>query len=165
MFEEDLGAMQQRLIANGAGFMARDASSDSDSDAGQSPLFEPLPQKTVFSDPFAMHAFPPTPPNSSPRYRQGVRTLPSKVASYAPPRVGQTSMNPHVVHRQTWGPASSAVFDEGMMDMDFVMSFDSCAGYGTSTAMFAQLQAPAGTINPSLAMSFPEDEFINPRLL
>ena len=47
MFEEDLGAMQQRLIANGAGFMARDASSDSDSDAGQSPLFEPLPQKTV----------------------------------------------------------------------------------------------------------------------
>jgi hypothetical protein len=50
------------------------------------------------------------------------------------------------------------------MDMDFV-SFDPSANYGISSPIFSQLQAPVGTINPSLAMRFPEDEYINPRLL
>jgi hypothetical protein len=162
VFEEDLGVMQQRLIANGAGFMARDSSSDSDSEAGQSPMFEQLPPKPVFSDPFAMHGFPPTPPNQSP-YPQAARTVPSKMQSYTELRIDQTSMNASFMHRQTWGPAGAG-FDEGM-DMDFISSFDSTANYGPSTPMFAQLQAPAGTINPSLAMRFPEDEYINPRLL
>jgi hypothetical protein len=49
------------------------------------------------------------------------------------------------------------------MDMDFI--FDPSANYAGSTPMFAQLQAPVGTINPSLAMRFPEDDYINPRLL
>lgn len=163
VFEEDLDSMQQRLIANGAGFMARDTSPDSDSESGQSPMFEQIaPQKTVFSDPFSMNSFPPTPPNQSP-YPQAARTVPSKMQSYAQPRIDPANMNPHMMHRQTWGP-SSAGFDDSM-DMDFITSFDSTANYGASTPMFASFQAPAGTINPTLAMRFPEDEFINPRLL
>jgi hypothetical protein len=162
VFEEDLTLMQQRLIANGAGFMARDTSSDSDSEAGQSPMFEQMPQKPVFSDPFAMHSFPPTPPNQSP-YPQAARTVSSKLQSYMQPRLEQISMNPQLMHRQTWGPSGGG-FDDSM-DMDFITSFDPSANYAVATPMFGQLQAPVGTINPSLAMRFPEDEYINPRLL
>jgi hypothetical protein len=162
VFEEDLTLMQQRLIANGAGFMARETSSDSDSEAGQSPMFEQIPPKPAFTDPFSMHSFPPTPPNQSP-YPQAARTVPSKMQSYSQPRMDQASMNTHLLHRQTWGPSSNG-FDDSM-DMDFITSFDPSASYGASTPMFAQLQAPIGTINPSLAMRFTEDEYINPRLL
>lgn len=162
VFDEDLTSMQQRLIANGAGFMARDNSSDSDSEAGQSPMFEQMSQKPVFSDPFSMHGFPPTPPNQSP-YPQAARTVPSKMQSYTQPRIDQTSMNPQFMHRHTWG-SSAAGFDDSM-DMDFITSFDPSANYGAHTPIFGQLQAPVGTINPSLAMRFSEDEFINPRLL
>src|SRR2546423_8716106 len=82
MFEEDLNLMQQRLLASGAGFMARDASSDSDSEAAQSPSFEQMLQKPAFTDPFAMHGFPPTPPHQSP-YPHNARTVPSKLQSYS----------------------------------------------------------------------------------
>jgi hypothetical protein len=162
VFEEDLTLMQQRLIASGAGFMARETSSDSDSEAGQSPMFEQMPQKPVFTDPFSMHGFPPTPPNQSP-YPQNARTVPTKVQSYHQPRMDQASMNPHLLQRQTWG-LSNGGFDDSM-DMDFITSFDPSGNYGASTTMFGQIQAPVGTINPSLAMRFPENEYINPRLL
>jgi hypothetical protein len=160
VFEDNLTLVQQRLIANGAGFMARETSSDSDSEAGQSPMFEQIAQKPTFTDPFSMHSFPPTPPNQSP-YPRTARTVPSKMQSYAQPRTDQTSMNPHLLHRQTWGPSRNGFNDS--MDMDFI--FDPSANYAGSTPMFAQLQAPVGTINPSLAMRFPEDDYINPRLL
>jgi len=162
VFEEDLTMMQQRLIANGAGFMPRDNSSDSDSESGHSPLFEQMPQKPMFTDPFSMHGFPPTPPNQSP-YPQNAGPVPSKMQSYPRPRLDQTSMNPHLLQRQTWGPSSGG-FDDSM-DMDFITSFDASAAYGASTPMFGQLQAPVGTINPSLAMRFSDDEYINPTLL
>jgi hypothetical protein len=162
IFEEDLNLMQQRLIASGAGFMARDTSSDTDSEAGQSPLFEQIPQKPVFTDPFAMNGFPPTPPHQSP-YPQNARTVPSKRQSYSQQRIDRPSMNPHPLQHQTWVSSISG-FDDSM-DMDFITSFDSSASYGASTPMFGQLQSPVGTINPSLAMRFPDDEYINPRLL
>jgi len=161
VFEEDLTLMQQRLIANGAGFMQRETSSDSDSETAPSPMFEQIPQKPIFTDPFSLHSFPPTPPNQSP-YPRNARTVPSKMQSYSQPRIDQTGMNTQLLQRQTWGP-SSGRFDDSM-DLDFV-SFDPSANYGVSTPIFSQLQAPVGTINPSLAMRFPEDEYINPRLL
>lgn len=159
MFEEDLTLMQQRLIANGAGFMQRDTSSDSDSETAPSPMFEPMPQKPGFTDPFSLHSFPPTPPNQSP-YPRNARTVPSKMRTYPQPRIDQTAMNPQLLHRQTWSPSR---FDDSM-DLDFV-SFDHSSNYGISSPLFSQLQAPVGTINPSLAMRFPDDEYINPRLL
>jgi hypothetical protein len=161
IFEEDLGLMQQRLIANGAGFMQRDTSSDSDSETAPSPMFEQMPQKPGFTDPFSLHSFPPTPPSQSP-YPRNARTVPSKIQTYPQPHMDQTGMNPRLLQRQTWGP-SSVRFDDSM-DIDFV-SFDPSANYGVSSPIFGQLQAPVGTINPSLAMRFPEDEYINPRLL
>jgi hypothetical protein len=161
IFEEDLTLMQQRLIANGAGFMQRETSSDSDSETAPSPMFEQMPQKPVFTDPFSLHSFPPTPPNQSP-YPRNARTVPSKMQSYSQPHIDQAGMNPQLLQRQIWGP-SSGRFDDSM-DMDFG-SFDTSATYGISTPIFSQLQAPVGTINPALAMRFPEDEYINPRLL
>jgi hypothetical protein len=160
IFEEDLTLMQQRLIANGAGFMQRDTSSDSDSETAPSPMFEQMPQKPVFTDPFSLHSFPPTPPNQSP-YPRNARTVPLKMQTYPQPRIDQTGMNPQL-HRQTWGSPSGRFGDS--MDLDFV-SFDPSANYDVSTPLFGQLQAPIGTINPSLAMRFLEDEYINPRLL
>ena len=160
IFEEDLTLMQRRLIANGAGFMPRDTSSDSDSETAPSPMFEQIPQKPVFTDSFSLHSFPPTPPNQSP-FPRNARTVPSKVQTYSQPRIDQTGMNPQL-HRQSWGP-SSGRFDDSM-DLDFV-SFDPSANYDVSMPLFGQLQAPVGTINPSLAMRYPEDEYINPRLL
>jgi hypothetical protein len=161
IFEEDLTLMQKRLIANGAGFMQRDTSSDSDSETAPSPMFEQIPQKHTFTDPFSLHSFPPTPPNQSP-YPRNARTVPSKMRTYPQPRIDQAAMNTHILQRQSWSP-SSVRFDDSM-DMDFV-SFDPSTNYGVSSPIFGQLQAPVGTINPSLAMRFPEDEYINPRLL
>jgi hypothetical protein len=161
IFEEDLTLMQQRLIANGAGFTQRETSSDSDSETAPSPMFEQIPPKSTFIDPFSLHSFPPTPPSQSP-YPRNARTVPSKMQSYPQPRIDQTGTNPQLFQRQTWGP-SSGRFDDSM-DMDFV-SFDSSTNFGVPAAIFDQLPTPVGTINPSLAMTFPEDEYINPRLL
>jgi hypothetical protein len=96
IFEEDLTLMQQRLIANGAGFMQRETSSDSDSETAPSPMFEQMPQKPVFTDPFSLHSFPPTPPNQSP-YPRNARTVSSKMQTYSQPRIDQTGMNPQLL--------------------------------------------------------------------
>ena len=162
VFEEDLNLMQQRLIASGAGFMQRELSSDSDSETAPSPMFEQMPpQKPMLTDPFSLHSFPPTPPSQSP-FPQNARTVPTKMQSYPQPRMDQTNLSPHLHQRQSWGPSTGG-FDDSM-DMDFITSFDP-SNYGATTPMFGQIQSPIGTINPSLAMRFPEDEYINPRLL
>jgi len=165
VFEEDLNLMQQRLISSGAGLMPRDLSSDSDSEAVESPMFDQMSQKPpLFTDPFSLNSFPPTPPNHSP-YPQTARTVPSKMQSYPQLHRDQIGLNPLLQQRQTWGPASEAFDDNMNMDMEFVTGFDPSSSYGVSTPLFGQFQAPVGTMNPSLSMRFPEDDYINPGLL
>ncbi|KKZ66442.1 hypothetical protein EMCG_07834 [[Emmonsia] crescens] len=61
-FEDDLQLAQKRLIANGAGFMQRQDSSDG-SESEHSPTFPSRP--SLFEAPFSMNPnqFPPTPPS------------------------------------------------------------------------------------------------------
>ena len=65
----NLDLLQQRLLANGAGFMQRGMSFDTNSEAGQSPIFEPVTyhKQSHFTNPWAMSHLPPTPPTNSPR--------------------------------------------------------------------------------------------------
>ncbi|KIW15054.1 hypothetical protein PV08_07841 [Exophiala spinifera] len=125
-FEEDLNTLQQRLIADGAGFMQRQPSHDShthsDSSA-PSPIYEPVAHRptsttttTTFSNPFNLNQLPPTPPNQSP-YPQTARAvqLPTKSQTY-----------PHAtnIHSNlSWAtPVSVSEFDDSM---DFMTQFES----------------------------------------
>ena len=111
-FEEDLHALQQRLIANGASLMQREPSHDSSSEGAPSPVYEPIPHKPKFSNPFPVSQFPPTPPNRSP-YPQAVRAV-SQHKAQTYPQVNAPS-------NLAWAtPASD--FDDGM---DYMNQYDS----------------------------------------
>lgn len=68
-FEENLDVLQQRLLANGSGFMQRGMSFDTNSEADHSPIFEPVThhRSSHFTNPWTMSHLPPTPPTNSPR--------------------------------------------------------------------------------------------------
>ena len=104
-FEEDLGTLQQRLFASGAGFL-RGRSPDSDSDHSQSKatFFEPLTQPNDMSNAFAISQTVTPPSSQSP--------VPTSVSpKLRAPTVQsrgdfQSCMNPGLLQqRQTWaGP-------------------------------------------------------------
>lgn len=166
-FEEDLNLMQQRLIASGVGFMQRQDSSDGSSDSGQSPNFDTMPSKPpMFSDPFAMNNFPPTPPNHSPYPRASRLAAQVKGHSYAQPTPIQTGMNPALLQRQSWAHPPVG-FDD---NMDFLRRFDSLTSFETFPPQFSRQAVPMQTMNPCLPMQDwnEEDEFktfFNPTLL
>jgi hypothetical protein len=161
-FEEDLDVLQQRLIANGAGFMQRDTSSDSGSEDASSPTFDQPPRKRPsFTDPFALNRFPPTPPYQSP-YLQTARTAgPSKSQTFARVRLDQIGMNPTLLQRQLWGPTPD---DD---NMGFINRFDSPSNFEAASSPFSQMQVPVGTINPAMSVRFMEEDFMlyNPTLI
>ena len=111
-FEEDLHALQQRLIANGATLMQREQSHDGSSDSAPSPVYEPLPQKPKFTNPFPMSQFPPTPPNQSP-YPQSVRTVSQHKAQTYPQVTAPSNL--------AWATPVSDFDDQ----MDFINQYDS----------------------------------------
>ncbi|KAJ9493244.1 Fluconazole resistance protein 1, partial [Exophiala xenobiotica] len=113
-FEEDLNALQQRLIDDGAGFMQRQPSHDSHSDiSAPSPIYEPVAQRPNFTNPFSLNQLPPTPPNRSP-YPQNARAVPpTKSHSY-----------PHTVNLQSNLSWTTPV-GEFDTSMDFVNQFGS----------------------------------------
>ncbi len=141
-FEEDLTVLQQKLIADGAGFMQRQASHDSHSDSSApSPIYEPVAQRPNFSNPFDFSQYPPTPPNQSP-FPQTARMIPTKAHSYA-----------HAQSKLSWNTPISE-FDDSM---DFINQFESPtmdSNIDMSSfppTMFQQHMAPA-VINPCLTM-------------
>ena len=141
-FEEDLSVLQQRLIADGAGFMQRQHSHDSHSDSSApSPIYEPVAQRPNFSNPFNLNHFPPTPPNQSP-FPQNARVIPTKAHSY-----------PHAQSHLSWNTPVSE-FDDSM---GFITQFESPMvdpGIDMSSFppnMFQEHIVPAA-INPCLTM-------------
>jgi hypothetical protein len=111
-FEEDLSALQQRLIANGASLMQREPSHDDSSDSAASPGYESFSQKPRFTNPFPTSHYPPTPPTQSP-YQQMARTVPQhKVQSY-PQVTAQSNL--------AWTTPVTD-FDDGM---DFINHYES----------------------------------------
>lgn len=116
VFEEDLNALQQRLIASGAGMMQREESHDSGSERAASPaIYEPpQQQKPHFTNPFAMQQYPPTPPNQSP-YPQSARTAhPVKASTYPP--------QPGMIHSNLSWSTSAPDYEDGM---DFINQYES----------------------------------------
>lgn len=112
LFEDDLNALQQSLIAGGATMMQRESSHDGSSESASSPSYEPAPQTTHFTNPFAHTQYPPTPPNRSP-YPQAARTtMPTKANTYP-------SQAPH--SNLSWASVPPD-FDDGM---DFINQYDS----------------------------------------
>lgn len=144
-FEEDLSILQQRLIADGAGYMQRQSSHDSHSDSAASPVYEPIAQRPNFSNPFTFGQYPPTPPNQSP-YPQNARTIPPAKAH---PYSHATNQHSNL----SWNAAVSD-FDDSM---DFINQFDSPLMDSTMDLssippnMFQDQIVPAA-INPVLTM-------------
>ncbi len=142
-FEEDMGVMQSRLFASGGSLMQRETSFDTNSEADQSPMFEPAAHyKPTFTNPFASH-YPPTPPMGSPH--------PSGVKTSSPLKTHMNSSAPQFVQRGHWQPEPPEL--EGI---DYNMTYDP-PPFDTmtfATQMSAQMyQDPTGTaINPCMTM-------------
>lgn len=172
-FEEDLNTLQQRLIADGAGFMQRQPSHDShshtDSSAPSPISYEPVVHhRPNFSNPFNLNQLPPTPPNQSP-YPQNARAVPP-TKSHTYPHA--TNMHSNLSSWTTPVPE----FDDSM---DFMTQFESpMVDPSSSTsvdlssfspAMFQDQMMPAA-INPCLTMKdWPSQEdfqrYFNPTML
>jgi hypothetical protein len=125
-FEEDLSVMQQRLLSNGAGYMQRSNSTDSDSETEQSPIFEQMPpRRPELINPFAPNRFPPTPPTTSPYMRSASTSSAPGHLRFSPQSITpQSAMNPALLQRPTWSQPSQQqvlAFDD---NMDFINRFE-----------------------------------------
>ena len=125
-FEEDLSVMQQRLLSNGAGYMQRSNSTDSDSETEQSPIFERMPpRRPELINPFASNRFPPTPPTTSPYMRSASTSSAPGHLRFSPQSITpQSAMNPALLQRPTWSQPSQQqilAFDD---NMDFINRFE-----------------------------------------
>lgn len=141
-FEENLEAMQQKLIANGAGFMPREASFDAHSDFDPSPIYEHSHHKSVptFVNPFQNNQFPPTPPTQSPHQRTSHTSSPLKAQfSIEMPPYPQFS---------NW-PTDS--YDD---NMDFMATTEPIADINMDAmaAYASQMYSGPTAINPCLTM-------------
>lgn len=144
-FEENLEALQSKLLANGAGFMQRELSFDAASNASQSPMFEPatISKAPHFSNPWSLNHFPPTPPFGSPR--------PSLVKTSSPLKSQIPSTTTQYMNSSPWMAEPVELTDS----MDFNMACDSPTEMDIH-AMHASAQMyfdPSGmAINPCLTM-------------
>ncbi|EXJ94674.1 hypothetical protein A1O1_03071 [Capronia coronata CBS 617.96] len=157
VFEEDLTVLQQRLIADGAGFMQRQSSHDSHSDSAASPLYEPVAQRPNFPNPTPFHGnrFPPTPPNQSP-FPQSAQVvgIPAKSHnSYTYPHAATHHSN------LSWNtPASDldttdsldfmSQFESPLMDVDSSLDLNSYP----SNMFSGEVGVAPAAINPCLTM-------------
>lgn len=138
-FEENLEAMQQKLIANGATFVSRDNSFDATSEFDHSSVFDHNNHKAApsFINPFQASHFPPTPPHHSPHQRMSHTASPLKQFPAEVPQITQFS---------TW-PS----------EYDDTMDFMSCEpttdlNLDAMTAYTAQMYPGPTAINPCLTM-------------
>ena len=161
-FEEDLSALQHRLIANGASMMQREPSHDGSSDSAPSPAYEPLQQKPHFTNPFPVHQFPPTPPNRSP-FPQNARAVPQQKMHSYPPVTSHSNL--------AWNtPATD--FEDGM---DFISQYESPMmetgmDFSSFPAHLYHDQMNSSAINPYLTMKeWPGQEemqrYVNPAMI
>ncbi|RMZ82287.1 hypothetical protein DV738_g1871, partial [Chaetothyriales sp. CBS 135597] len=111
-FEEDLHALQARLIAQGATMMERSNSHDASSDSSSSPPYD-IHSKANFSAPYPVNKFPPTPPNQSP-YTHSTHANMEMMKQYDSPMVDSgmdTAMSfPHMFQEQQLPPAINPMF-------------------------------------------------------
>lgn len=137
-FEENLELMQQKLIANGAGFMPREVSFDAASDFDSTSSFDQGNHKITpsFTNPFQAGHFPPTPPQHSPHQRMSHTSSPLKTQfSVDAPQIPQFS---------NW----TSDYDDSM---DFMNTYEPSTDM-TMAAYASQLYPGQTAINPCLTM-------------
>jgi hypothetical protein len=144
-FEEDLNALQQRLLANGAGFMQR-SPSDSGSDTGLSPTSVHNSRKPTFQDPFSLSRLPPTPPTHSPFPQNTSPTFSPKDGGLSYPHSLQQGVHTNLLQAQSWASSGMALED----DMELVNSYNT--PFTGMPSHFDNSQMPVGTIAPCLSM-------------
>lgn len=171
-FVEDLNALQQRLIDDGAGFTQRQDSGDSDSEHGQTPtsFLELPPPKPPFPNaPFSLTQLPPTPPMQTPYPRSELSSFsnPLNTSGPQPQRsqsITRTSMNPAALQNQTW--ATPIIYEE---NMNFTQQLEMpTACQGIAGDFNRQLMAMS-TVSPRVAaLEWNEDDFsafLNPTII
>lgn len=164
-FEEDLATMQQRLISNGAGYMQRSNSADSDSETDQSPVLEQMPpRRPELMTSFTSTRFPPTPPSSSPYMRSASTSSAPGYLRFSQAATAQSAMNPALLQRSTW-PQATVGFDD---NMDFINRFETMPHLETLSPQMFQQQMASPNMNACLPMREWQDEnedfsrFFNP---
>ncbi|KAI9834241.1 MAG: hypothetical protein M1819_003079 [Sarea resinae] len=166
-FEEDLQAMQQRLIERGAGHMQRQDSTSSGSGEPFSPYENMAPNgSTLFNDPFGTKQAPPTPQSpfsniSTPQPQLGNTPM------YHGMSMAQNMGNLQQPHQQTWATQSPANFGEN--NMDFLRRFDASNNFDTSSLHFnRQMMAPTIASQCLTMPDWNEDDefkaFLNPTM-
>jgi len=144
-FEEDCNRMQQKLIDGGAPYTHRRGSVSSDSDHGHnsSPSSyggTPTTKSLPYSDPFARHKAPPTPPMNSPFPRQSQIISPVKQEAPMVSYMNNTgALDPAALSRPAWT-------NESMMMMDEPMDFSNKAMYTYDT--FNNFESNAMMLDP-----------------
>ena len=158
-FEEDLNALQARLISQGASMMERQPSHDGSSDSAPSPAYD-MQTKPNFSNPFSMNQYPPTPPNQSP-YPQSVRAVPQRKSQTYPQVTAQSNLNWSTVSEFDDGMAVINQYDSPMMDSNM-------EGISFPSHMFQDQLAPTA-INPMFMMKdYGQEDFqryVNPAMI
>lgn len=144
-FEENTEVMQQRLIANGAGPMQRQASPDSGSEHAHSPLLDNTYKQSLPNDAFKVGSVPLTPPNDVSMYAP---TVNSQQMDYLPdstmmqPMQTPSSIPPSMLQ---W-PAPVPNLDD---NIDFLRKYDSPLNLDTFSSQLMQSQFAMASMTPN----------------
>lgn len=144
-FEDNYEALQNMLFANGAGSIQREASFDTNSDAGQSPTLEMSSRSRIpsYSHSFPGVQFPPTPPVGSPH--------PFPIKTSSPLKAEMMISTSTIPNHEQW-PIDTLDYPE----MEYNMTYESPINDGQMQAMFYAQQMytnpDAVAINPCLTM-------------
>lgn len=153
-FEEDCNRMQQKLLERGAPYTHRRGSVSSDSEHGHastSSSYEgtPVTKSIPYSDPFARHTAPPTPPMNSPFPRQSQTMSPIKQEAPMVPYMDTGALDPSALSRSAWS-GESMMMDEGMdYSNKGLYTFDSFNDFDSNAMMLDPLAInPVGPMMP-----------------
>lgn len=144
-FEDNYEALQSMLFANGAGSMQREASFETNSEAGHSPTLEmgSRSRMSSYSHSFPGVHFPPTPPVGSPH--------PFPIKTSSPLKAEMTISTSTIPNQEQW-PLDTLDYSE----MEYNMTYESPINDSQMQAMFYAQQMYTNTdavaINPCLTM-------------
>ncbi|KAI9725092.1 MAG: hypothetical protein M1812_000368 [Candelaria pacifica] len=155
IFEENLDAIQQRLIDSGADYAPRQDSPESESDGQPSFYDNAGSRKILFNSPFGTHQAPPTPPmrNSYPSHVQ----TPQASLEYDSPASTSISMSPADLQQQAW-PSQSQISYDDSSDMTGKFNFLAGTGFPTIQPSYA---LPTTMSSPCQMSDWTEEEIFS----
>ncbi|KAL5391526.1 hypothetical protein PMIN03_008461 [Paraphaeosphaeria minitans] len=140
-FEEDCNRMQQKLLERGAPFTRRRGSTSSDSEhdhtsSGSSFSGTPTTKTMPFTDPFARHNAPPTPPMNSPFPRQSqiISPIKQEAPMAANGFMSPDGLDPTTLSRSNW-QTDTMIMEETLDFGKPMYGFDTYGNFDQSTMM------------------------------